>query len=1280
MILNLGNIEMRDDPAKEGTLIENPEQLSLCSSLIQIDAEELKKAITHRSVTVVGETSYIPLREKDSLRIRDALAKHLYARLFDWLLGPINKALSLSESKLHIGILDIFGFEVFDENLFEQLCINYANEKLQQHFISYIFKQEQEEYRSEGISFEDIPFVDNQVCLDLIEGKRGIMPELDQQVVIPQGNDNSFVTGLHERFDRELRHESYKLDPRYSECFTIIHYAGNVSYSSIGMVEKDRDSLHALCVEAMEGSKNSLVERLFDNGEELSTKRKETLGTQFRKQLSALVAKLNTATPHFVRCIKPNTRKASDFFDEEMVLRQLSYAGLFEAMRVRRAGYGYRKQFKDFAQRYGLIAEVRQRRKLPKGDWKFMCQEVLNSLRGEFPPTDLQVGNTKVFYREQSKKVLELAREDAVIDSVITIQRYVRGFLARLRYKQLKALNSGANSAIQSRDLGQLRSVVGQARAFGSNIESVQRAKDLIFQLEEEIEIAALLAEALGREDVRLLRDGIARANRINLKGTSKIQEALSALSKAEEMLEKMVPTNDPRTQDPLMQADLERLADALRRGDQFAIEDLFVSADFAMLAPAPKIVDEAREELFVFWRNQIEVLLTSVRAWEFPDVEDDNGLDDFTQVGLPTINLSAASIAQNLVAESVEDLLDAILNKIIDAGYYESDEIHEELTVATDFLCEQEVNRTGRPFAEVQRERVLLADERRTNRLLNASAPIPIEVPRSAPRSIPGGPAKSNQDYIKQIEALLTTSRNFDFPDVDEFDSAGLQRVLSTAGFADSLINNLDTQRAGPVRLLSNQILNRTESLLDGLLNELIANGKINEPELSDEIDAVRQYLAEQESKRTGLSIDEARQNRARREAEQTLTTTTRSRAPRPPMAKPRVAAPPRPNNGGGFGANERTFLEEGRSSSPRPVSPRGPRPTGPRTVPRRPPRAASPNTTQAAFGVARPPPRPPSTMPRVRPGNAPPRLPTTPRASTSINASGGSTPRGAQQTRGPSVPPSPRQSRGSLPAQTRSPRRQETRFSFSQTSARGGQRTRGRVNSPVALDTRSREIFNRGPPPRRPSGRPPPQAQGPVSLTGSGALPNSPPRSRTPSTSLSRGPPPAARSPPPPRGPPPRGRGGRPQGRAGNRNASTLPRRPPPAASTRAPPRTTLPRSPPPRGSAPARQPSAALFGFPPPGAYGARPQPASRPPPAAGAPPPPAPPPGAPVPLAAPPGAAAPPPAAGGPPAPPPPIAPPPPPAALAPPVMRTGGGGPAAAAAALAQRAIRVQEVS
>ncbi|XP_076835832.1 unconventional myosin-Vb isoform X2 [Brachyhypopomus gauderio] len=455
-ILHLGNVDIVAERDGESCHIspDDPHLVHFCQ-LLGVELEQMEHWLCHRKLVTTSETYVKTMSRAQASNARDALAKHIYAYLFEWIVEHINKALHTS-TKQHsfIGVLDIYGFETFEINSFEQFCINYANEKLQQQFNSHVFKLEQEEYMKEQIPWTLIDFYDNQPCIDLIEAKLGILDLLDEECKVPKGTDRNWAQKLYSKHLDSGHFEK----PRMSNIsFIVVHFADKVEYQCDGFLEKNRDTVYEEQINILKASKFQLVADLFQDGKDAqpvapagksarinvrpakplpkshNREHRKTVGHQFRNSLHLLMETLNATTPHYVRCIKPNDEKQAFMFDSRRAVQQLRACGVLETIRISAAGYPSRWTYLDFYSRYRVLMKKKD---LNVGDKKQICRTLLESLVKD--PDKFQFGKTKIFFRAGQVAYLEKLRADKFRFACIKIQKTVRGWLQRIRYRKIR--------------------------------------------------------------------------------------------------------------------------------------------------------------------------------------------------------------------------------------------------------------------------------------------------------------------------------------------------------------------------------------------------------------------------------------------------------------------------------------------------------------------------------------------------------------------------------------------------------------------------------------------------------------------------------------------------------------------------------------------------------------------------------------------------------------------------------------------------------------------------
>ncbi|KAM6039039.1 unconventional myosin-Ia isoform 2-T2 [Chlamydotis macqueenii] len=452
VVLKLGNVQLSSSyqaSGMEACSIAEPQELQEICELIGLDPGKLEQALCSRTVKAREEMVLTTLSVPQGYYGRDALAKNIYSRLFDWLVNRINTSIQVKPGRQRkvMGVLDIYGFEIFQDNGFEQFIINYCNEKLQQIFILMTLKEEQEEYVREGIQWAPVEFFDNSIICNLIENSKcGILAMLDEECLRPGVvNEETFLTKLNQLFAAHQRYESketqnarHVMDASLpAQCFRIHHYAGKVTYNVTGFIEKNNDLLFRDLSQAMWAARHALLRSLFPEGDpqKVSLKLPPTAGSQFKASVATLMKNLYSKNPNYIRCIKPNETKTAMLFAPELVLAQVRYLGLMENVRVRRAGYAFRQLYGSFLERYKMLSA----RTWPR--WAGGDREGTEVLLAElaFPAEELAFGHTKIFIRSPCTLFdLERRRQERVAQLATLIQKTFRGWRCRTRYQLMR--------------------------------------------------------------------------------------------------------------------------------------------------------------------------------------------------------------------------------------------------------------------------------------------------------------------------------------------------------------------------------------------------------------------------------------------------------------------------------------------------------------------------------------------------------------------------------------------------------------------------------------------------------------------------------------------------------------------------------------------------------------------------------------------------------------------------------------------------------------------------
>ncbi|XP_060803099.1 unconventional myosin ID isoform X2 [Amyelois transitella] len=444
-VVLLGELTFTETP--DGLLnIGGP--LHQCVAALGVSQDALRACMAGRVLSAGGELVSKEHSLSDANYTRLALIKAAYDRLFTWIVQQINKAIEVPTGTYKstlIGVLDIYGFEIFDTNSFEQFCINYCNEKLQQLFIELVLKQEQEEYAREGIQWTPIKYFNNRIICELVDAPhQGIIAIMDEACLNPTKiSDKQLLEAMDKRLSNHKHYTSRQLSPtdkklKHSVDFRITHYAGDVTYAITGFTDKNRDSLWQDLKRLLRHSTNASLAGMWPEGGtniQKTSKRPPSAATLFRNSMSSLVAGLQSKEPFYVRCVKPNPLQAPNTWDDELVRHQTAYLGLVENVRVRRAGFACRQRYDRFLRRYKMLSQYTWPNFRGAGD-----REAVMVLLRDLQITDVQFGHTKLFIRSaRTLQQLEASRSELIPSIVVLLQKLWRGTLARQRYRKMKA-------------------------------------------------------------------------------------------------------------------------------------------------------------------------------------------------------------------------------------------------------------------------------------------------------------------------------------------------------------------------------------------------------------------------------------------------------------------------------------------------------------------------------------------------------------------------------------------------------------------------------------------------------------------------------------------------------------------------------------------------------------------------------------------------------------------------------------------------------------------------
>uniref|UniRef100_A0A8D3D271 Methyl-CpG binding domain protein 3b n=1 Tax=Scophthalmus maximus TaxID=52904 RepID=A0A8D3D271_SCOMX len=472
-VLHLGNVNIQaSGRSSDRSYIEADDRaLAVFSKLLGVEGPQMAHWLCHRRLAVGGEMLVKPRTGQQAAEARDALAKHIYGQLFTWTVQRLNSALRTQrgQSRSFIGVLDIYGFETFDRNSFEQFCINYANEKLQQQFNRHVFHLEQEEYLREELAWSRIEFIDNQLCINLIEGQLGLFDLLDEECRMPKGSDESWVRKLYDQHLSSKPQQHFQKPRMSNSAFIVLHFADTVQYECEGFLDKNRGTVFEELVNILKASqvqmckcekkKSSFTSHVTKDstscvcvfwcvsvgacGRVVSAAGRGRVhcgqwkcfecicACQFRQSLQMLMDTLNSTTPHYVRCIKPNDLKEAFIFDPKRTVQQLRACGVLETIRISAAGYPSRWTYEEFFSRYRVLLRGPQSQEQAQASCRRTLPQVISD------PDQYCFGKTKVFFRAGQVALLERLRAERLRVAAVTIQSRVRGWLSRIRYTRI---------------------------------------------------------------------------------------------------------------------------------------------------------------------------------------------------------------------------------------------------------------------------------------------------------------------------------------------------------------------------------------------------------------------------------------------------------------------------------------------------------------------------------------------------------------------------------------------------------------------------------------------------------------------------------------------------------------------------------------------------------------------------------------------------------------------------------------------------------------------------
>uniref|UniRef100_A0A6I8S8S6 Myosin-4-like n=1 Tax=Xenopus tropicalis TaxID=8364 RepID=A0A6I8S8S6_XENTR len=449
-VMHYGNMKFKQKQREEQAEPDGTEVADKAAYLMGLNSADLLKALCYPRVKVGNEFVTKGQTVQQVYNSVGALGKSVYEKMFLWMVIRINQQLDTKQPRQHfIGVLDIAGFEIFDFNSLEQLCINFTNEKLQQFFNHHMFVLEQEEYKKEGIDWEFIDFgMDLAACIELIEKPMGIFSILEEECMFPKATDTSFKNKLYDQhLGKSNNFQKPKPGKGKAEAhFSLVHYAGTVDYNISGWLDKNKDPLNETVIGLYQKSSVKLLSFLYsaysgtdaDTGGKKGGKKKgssfQTVSALFRENLNKLMANLRSTHPHFVRCLIPNETKTPGAMDHYLVMHQLRCNGVLEGIRICRKGFPSRILYGDFKQRYKILNASA----IPEGqfiDSKKASEKLLGSI--DVDHTQYKFGHTKVFFKAGLLGTLEEMRDERLAQLITRTQAMCRGYLMRVEFRQM---------------------------------------------------------------------------------------------------------------------------------------------------------------------------------------------------------------------------------------------------------------------------------------------------------------------------------------------------------------------------------------------------------------------------------------------------------------------------------------------------------------------------------------------------------------------------------------------------------------------------------------------------------------------------------------------------------------------------------------------------------------------------------------------------------------------------------------------------------------------------
>ncbi|XP_042305447.1 myosin-1B isoform X4 [Sceloporus undulatus] len=577
-VMHYGNMKFKQKQREEQAEPDGTEVADKAAYLMNLNSADLLKALCYPRVKVGNEYVTKGQTVQQVYNNVGALAKAVFEKMFLWMVVRINQQLDTKQPRQYfIGVLDIAGFEIFDYNSLEQLCINFTNEKLQQFFNHHMFVLEQEEYKKEGIEWEFIDFgMDLAACIELIEKPMGIFSILEEECMFPKATDTSFKNKLYDQhLGKSNNFQKPKPGKGKAEAhFALVHYAGTVDYNITGWLDKNKDPLNETVVGLYQKSSMKVLALLFadrpvEEGKKAAKKKGssfQTVSALFRENLNKLMSNLRSTHPHFVRCLIPNETKTPGAMEHDLVLHQLRCNGVLEGIRICRKGFPSRIIYGDFKQRYRILNASA----VPEGqfmDSKKASEKLLGSI--DVDHTQYKFGHTKVFFKAGLLGTLEEMRDDKLAQLITRTQAVCRGFLARVEFQKMMERRES------------IFTIQYNVRSF-MNVKHWPWMK-LYFK------IKPLLKSAESEKEMANMKEEFEKTKEGLVKAEAKVKEL------EEKMVALMQEKNDLQLQ---VQSEADGLADAEERCDQLIKTKIQLEAKIKELTERAEDEEEMNAEL----------------------------------------------------------------------------------------------------------------------------------------------------------------------------------------------------------------------------------------------------------------------------------------------------------------------------------------------------------------------------------------------------------------------------------------------------------------------------------------------------------------------------------------------------------------------------------------------------------------------------------------------------------------------------------------------------------